>query len=47
MQKTEYKLEGHTTILKDTQVALRIKFKDIISIFEIKYPNQHNTNYRM
>lgn len=38
MPKTEYKLEGHTTILKDTQVTMRIKFKDITSIFEIKYP---------
>lgn len=47
MPQTEYKQVGHTPILRDTQVALRIKLKDIIFIFEIKYPNQHNANYRM
>lgn len=46
MPKTEYKLEGHTTILRDTQVALRIKFKDIIFILKLSIQS-NNANYRM
>lgn len=48
MPLKQYKLgQDVTTILRDTQVALRIMFKYTISIFETKYSNQCNVNYRM
>lgn len=48
MPKTEYKLGQDTaTILRAMQLALRVKVKDTISVFESKHPKQGNENYRM